>query len=154
MRDCWPLGAVLRGVASNHLMLRRSWPSVVSDEGKGGRRSPSGGDREGERERTAVDVSISNEGIRTGAWPSAPGCVNGNRNLTSWRQLNSDHFRVLGFLGCGRGDAAEVSVFEPVGVAFEGDDFGVLDEAIMAADDILGTATHRAASGAIGNASA
>ncbi len=30
----------------------------------------------------------------------------------------------------GRGDAAEVSVFEPVGVAFEGDDVGVVDEAV------------------------
>ena len=34
------------------------------------------------------------------------------------------------FLGDGCGDAAEVSVFEPVGVAFEGDDIGVVDEAV------------------------
>ena len=27
-------------------------------------------------------------------------------------------------------DAAEVAVFEPVAVAFEGDDFGVVDEAV------------------------
>jgi hypothetical protein len=27
-----------------------------------------------------------------------------------------------------RGDAAQVSVFEPVGIAFEGDDFGVVHE--------------------------
>jgi hypothetical protein len=38
---------------------------------------------------------------------------------------------VWSFVGCGgRGDAAEVSVFEPVGVAFEGDDFGVVDEPV------------------------
>jgi hypothetical protein len=37
----------------------------------------------------------------------------------------------LSVVGCGgRGDAAEVSVFEPVGVAFEGDDFGVVHEAV------------------------
>src|SRR4029453_497282 len=33
------------------------------------------------------------------------------------------------FLGGGRGDAAEVSVLEPVGVALERDDVGVVDEA-------------------------
>src|SRR5262249_37403826 len=34
-------------------------------------------------------------------------------------------------VGCwGRGDAAEVSVFEPVGVSLEGDDFGVVDESV------------------------
>ena len=33
-------------------------------------------------------------------------------------------------LGGGRGDAAEVSVFESVAVAFEGDDFGVVDQAV------------------------
>jgi len=31
-------------------------------------------------------------------------------------------------LGCG--GAAEVAVFEPVAVAFEGDDFGVVDESV------------------------
>ena len=36
MRDCWPLGVVLRGMASNHLMLRRLRPFVVSDEEKAG----------------------------------------------------------------------------------------------------------------------
>jgi hypothetical protein len=34
------------------------------------------------------------------------------------------------FLGGGRGDAAEVSVLEPVGVALEGDDVGVVDEPV------------------------
>jgi hypothetical protein len=29
-----------------------------------------------------------------------------------------------------RGDAAEVSVFEPVAVSFQGDDVGVVDEAV------------------------
>lgn len=36
----------------------------------------------------------------------------------------------LFFGGCGWWDAAEVAVFEPVTVAFEGDDFGVVDEAV------------------------
>ena len=34
------------------------------------------------------------------------------------------------FVGGGCGDAAEVAVFEPVGVAFEGDDVGVVDEPV------------------------
>ena len=34
------------------------------------------------------------------------------------------------FVGRGGGDAAEVSVFEPVGVALEGDDVGVVDEPV------------------------
>ena len=33
-------------------------------------------------------------------------------------------------VGRGVGDAAEISVFEPVGVTFEGDDFGVVDEPV------------------------
>src|SRR5271156_807270 len=36
----------------------------------------------------------------------------------------------LAWFGGGRGDAAEVAVFEPVAVSFEGDDFGVVDEAV------------------------
>lgn len=32
--------------------------------------------------------------------------------------------------GCGRGDAAEVSVFESVTVSFHGEDLGVVDEAV------------------------
>src|SRR4051794_25721691 len=56
--------------------------------------------------------------------------VNGNRKLTSWRQVKIDHLRGLGFVGRGGGDAAEVSVFESVAVSFEGDDFGVVDEAV------------------------
>src|SRR6266508_375934 len=34
------------------------------------------------------------------------------------------------FVGRGGGDAAEVSVFESVAVAFEGDDFGVVDQPV------------------------
>ena len=34
------------------------------------------------------------------------------------------------FVGRGCWDTAEVSVFESVAVAFEGDDFGVVDEAV------------------------
>jgi len=34
MKDCWPFGVALRGVASNHLMLRWLKTVVVSDEEK------------------------------------------------------------------------------------------------------------------------
>jgi hypothetical protein len=34
MKDCWPFGVVLRGVASNRLMLRWLKTVVVSDEEK------------------------------------------------------------------------------------------------------------------------
>jgi hypothetical protein len=34
------------------------------------------------------------------------------------------------FGGCGSGNATEVAVFDPVTVAFEDDDFSVVDEAI------------------------
>ena len=35
-----------------------------------------------------------------------------------------------GFGGSGGGGSGEVAVFEPVGVAFEGEDLGVMDEAV------------------------
>ena len=43
------------------------------------------------------------------------------------------------FFGGGRGGAAEVSVFESVAVAFEGDDVGVVDEAVdhRGGDDVV-----------------
>ena len=44
--------------------------------------------------------------------------------------MNFDHFRGLVGVGWVGEDAAEVSVFESVGVAFEGDDFGVVDEPV------------------------
>ena len=56
MKDLWPFGVALRGEASNHLMLRWLKTVVVSDEEKGAR-DASGGDQEGERKRTAVEVS-------------------------------------------------------------------------------------------------
>jgi len=65
MKDCWPFGVALRGEASNHLMLRWLKTVVVSDE-ETAREFASGGDREGERERTAVDVSRPIDGIKTG----------------------------------------------------------------------------------------
>jgi len=34
MKDCWPFGVALRGVASNRLMLRWLKTVVVSDEEK------------------------------------------------------------------------------------------------------------------------
>src|SRR6516165_8691538 len=64
--------------------------------------------------------------------------VNGNRNLTSWRNVKTDQLRCSWFVGRS-GDAAEVSVFEPVGVAFEGDDVGVVDEPVdhRGGDDLI-----------------
>src|SRR5438034_2178866 len=38
MKDCWPFGVALRGVASNRLMLRWLKTVVVSDEGKASKR--------------------------------------------------------------------------------------------------------------------
>ena len=56
MKDLWPFGVALRGVASNRLMLRWLKTVVVSDEEKASGEA-SGGDREGERERIAGEVS-------------------------------------------------------------------------------------------------
>jgi hypothetical protein len=52
----WPFGVALRGVASNRLMLRWLKTVVVSDEEKASDET-SGGDREGERKRIAIEVS-------------------------------------------------------------------------------------------------
>jgi hypothetical protein len=38
MKDCWPFGVALRGVASNRLMLRWLKTVVVSDEEKAPKR--------------------------------------------------------------------------------------------------------------------
>jgi hypothetical protein len=59
------LGVALRGEASNYRMLRWLKTVVVSDAEK----APgevSGGDREGERERTIEDASKHVDGIETG----------------------------------------------------------------------------------------
>ena len=50
------------------------------------------------------------------------------------------------------GDSAEVSVFEPVGVAFEGDDFGVVDESVDhgGGDDVVAEHLAPAAEGFVG----
>ena len=56
MKDCWPFGVVLRGAASNHLMLHWLKTVVVNAEEKASFKT-SGGDREGERKRIAIDVS-------------------------------------------------------------------------------------------------
>ena len=56
MKGLWPFGVALRGEASNRLMLRWLMTVVVSDEEKASVEA-SGGVREGERERTAVEVS-------------------------------------------------------------------------------------------------
>jgi hypothetical protein len=60
MKVLWPFGVALRGEASNHLMLRWLKTVVVSDEEKA-HVDASGGDQEGERERTAVEVSKPNQ---------------------------------------------------------------------------------------------
>ena len=44
--------------------------------------------------------------------------------------MKTDPLGLLVFVGDGRWDAAEFSVLEPVGVAFESDDVGVVDEAV------------------------
>ena len=67
MKDLWPFGVALRGEASNRLMLRWLKTVVVSDEEKAPVEA-SGGDREDERKRIAVDVSKRNQ------MASKPGC--------------------------------------------------------------------------------
>jgi len=62
----WPFGVALRGVMSNRLKLR--WlKTVVVSVGEKAQENASGGDREGERERTADDVSKQAADIRTGS---------------------------------------------------------------------------------------
>lgn len=56
MKELWPFGVALRGVASNRLVLRWLKTVVVSDRGKGAR-NVSGRDREGERKLIIEDVS-------------------------------------------------------------------------------------------------
>jgi hypothetical protein len=52
----WPFGVALRGEASNHRVLRQL--NAVRGERRGkGAGDASGGDREGERKRIAVEVS-------------------------------------------------------------------------------------------------
>src|SRR5487761_381275 len=60
MKVLWPFGVALRGEMPNRLM--RPWLKtvVVSDEEKAALES-SGGDQEGERERTAVEASKKQE---------------------------------------------------------------------------------------------
>jgi hypothetical protein len=52
----WPFGVALWGEMPNRLMLRWLKTVVVSDEEKAPEKA-SGGDREDERKRIAVDVS-------------------------------------------------------------------------------------------------
>ena len=56
MKVSWPFGVALRGEASNRLMLRWLKTVVVSDEEKA-HEMRQVGTGEGERERTAVEVS-------------------------------------------------------------------------------------------------
>lgn len=70
-----PFGVALRGEASNHHMPRWLKTVVVSDVEKASREA-SGGDREGERERIADDVSKTySDGIKTEGVDMAPGQV-------------------------------------------------------------------------------
>jgi hypothetical protein len=62
----WPFGVALRGVMPNRPELR--WlKTVVVSVGEKAQVYASGGDREGERERTADDVSKQAADIRTGS---------------------------------------------------------------------------------------
>ncbi len=63
---CGPSASPCGGEASNHLELRWLKTVVVSVE-ENGARDASGGDREGERERTAADVSRSRDDIESRA---------------------------------------------------------------------------------------
>jgi hypothetical protein len=56
MKGLWPFGVALRGEASNRLMLRWLMTVVVSD-GEKASVKVSGGDQEGECERTTAEVS-------------------------------------------------------------------------------------------------
>jgi hypothetical protein len=68
--------------------------------------------------------------------------VNGGWKLTPWRQVKTDPWLVMVPRWWSRG-RAEVAVFEAVGVALEGDDVGVVGEAVDhgRGDDIV--AEHR-----------
>ena len=68
MKDCWPFGVALRGVASNHLMLRWLKTVVVSDE---------------EKAHKMRQVGIG----KASASESLLKC----RNLFSWHQNWSEH---------------------------------------------------------------
>ncbi len=56
--------------------------------------------------------------------------VNDGWNRTPWRRLNVDPCWLSWLVLGGGGDSAEVVVLEPVGVALEGDDVGVVDEPV------------------------
>jgi hypothetical protein len=56
-------------------------------------------------------------------------CVNGSRKWTPWRQVKTDP-RWSCFLGGGCGGAAQVAVAQPVAVALEADDLGVVDQPV------------------------
>jgi len=56
MKVLWPFGVALRGEMSSHLMPHWLKTVVVSDEEKAAG-EPSGGDQEGERERTVDEAS-------------------------------------------------------------------------------------------------
>ena len=68
MKDCRPFGVALWGEASNRHMLRERRRDRGERCGKGAG-DVSGGDREGERERIAVDVSKQIQVT------SKPGCL-------------------------------------------------------------------------------
>ena len=77
--------------------------------------------------------------------------VNGSRKLISWRQSKIDHLLVHRVVGRGGGDAAEVSVFESVAVAFEGDDLGVVHKSVdhRGGDDVIAEHLAPAAEGLV-----
>src|SRR5260370_25817755 len=64
-----------------------------------------------------------------GRRPGRRTCRYGHRYAAAWRSLLTGR----------SGDPAEVPVLQPVGVAFEGDDFGVVDEPVdhRCGDDVV-----------------
>ncbi len=69
----WPSAAALQGEAANHRELRRSRAGVVSVADTARHKSASGVDHEGERKRTADDVSKAIDDIKAGVVVVAPG---------------------------------------------------------------------------------
>src|SRR6202040_2486182 len=78
-------------------------------------------------------ILLPHRGISALRHAHAQETVNDGRILTPFRRLKVDPLLVdrSSVFGSGRGrDAAEIAVFESVAVSFEGDDFGMVDEAV------------------------
>ena len=71
--------------------------------------------------------------------------------MTPYRRLKVDPCWSW-FFGCACWDASQVAIFESVGVAFEGDDFGVVDEPVDhgGGDDVVAEHFAPASEGFVG----